>query len=301
MVKLSLRQSTRADLSTPHGRIVVATQAVEAGVDISAAVLFTELAPWSSLVQRFGRANRYAEVSGGADVHWIDLLRPATNGTASDKDAEKLARPYRMAELQAARDRLTELTDVAPVHLPPPDDVEPPHRVIRRRDLDDLFDTDPDLTGFDVDVSPYVRDADDTDIRVFWRDLSTVGDYPPRPRGGKSCAPCRSRRPKRGSPSSPTREGASCSSAIRSGGARTHGPGLGRPDGCRCRGIPGRGWCSWRIRRPAATAAHRDSPAIRRTCPNRSPVRQHRPAPSPRRTIPTQWCRTIRRDTTRTR
>ena len=34
----------------PQGRVVVATQAVEAGVDISAAVLFTELAPWASLV-----------------------------------------------------------------------------------------------------------------------------------------------------------------------------------------------------------------------------------------------------------
>lgn len=40
-------------------REVVATQAVEAGVDVSARVLITELAPWSSLVQRFGRCNRY--------------------------------------------------------------------------------------------------------------------------------------------------------------------------------------------------------------------------------------------------
>ena len=46
-----------ADDPNPHGRIVVATQAVEAGVDMSAAVLFTEFAPWSSLVQRFGRAS----------------------------------------------------------------------------------------------------------------------------------------------------------------------------------------------------------------------------------------------------
>ena len=172
----------------PQGRIVIATQAVEAGVDISAAVMFTELAPWSSLVQRFGRANRYAELSDGADVHWIDLLQPATDGTASDKDAEELARPYETAELQAARDRLTGLTDVAPVRLPPPDDIEPPRRVIRRKDLDDLFDTDPDLTGFDVDVSPYVRDADDTDIRVFWRDPSEAGDDPPRPRREELCA-----------------------------------------------------------------------------------------------------------------
>jgi CRISPR-associated endonuclease/helicase Cas3 len=37
-------------------RIIVATQVVEAGVDISATTLFAELAPWASLVQRFGRA-----------------------------------------------------------------------------------------------------------------------------------------------------------------------------------------------------------------------------------------------------
>ena len=35
------------------GRVVVATQAVEAGVDISARTLITELAPWASMVQRF--------------------------------------------------------------------------------------------------------------------------------------------------------------------------------------------------------------------------------------------------------
>ncbi len=183
-----MEKVTVADDPNPHGRIVVATQAVEAGVDISAAVLFTELAPWASLVQRFGRANRYAEVPDGADVHWIDLLPPAAEGAAADKDAEELARPYEAEELQAARDRLTGLTDVAPVHLPPPDAVEPPRRVIRRRDLDDLFDTDPDLTGFDVDISPYVRDADDTDIRVFWRHPSETEDDPPRPGRDELCA-----------------------------------------------------------------------------------------------------------------
>ena len=172
----------------PRGRIVVATQAVEAGVDVSAAVLFTEVAPWSSLVQRFGRANRYAELRDGADVRWIDLLRAANGGAAAEKDAEELAIPYRAAELRAARERLAGLTDAAPVHLPAADDVEPPRRVVRRKDVDDLFDTDPDLTGFDVDVSPYVRDADDTDVRLFWRDLSAADDVPPRPRREELCA-----------------------------------------------------------------------------------------------------------------
>lgn len=166
------------------GLIVVATQAVEAGVDISAAVLFTELAPWSAMVQRFGRANRYAELAEGAEVHWIDLL-----AVDDAKSVDDVALPYAQEELEAARQHLNTLRDVAPVNLPSPTDTEPPHRVIRRKDLDDLFDTDPDLTGFDVDVSAYVREADDTDIRVFWRDLSDLADKsPPRPRADELCA-----------------------------------------------------------------------------------------------------------------
>ena len=177
-----MKKVVAADDPNPHGRIVVATQAVEAGVDISAAVLFTELAPWSSLVQRFGRANRYAELRDGADVRWIDLMPPAAEDAATDKNASELARPYEVAELQAARDRLAGLSDVAPVRLPPPDDLEPPRRVIRRKDLDDLFDTDPDLTGFDVDVSPYVRDAEDTGHpRLLAESRGAGRDEPPRP------------------------------------------------------------------------------------------------------------------------
>ena len=165
-------------------RLVVATQAVEAGVDISAAVLFTEIAPWSSMVQRFGRANRYAELQDGADVRWVDLLAGATD----DKSAASLSLPYVADDLDGAKQTLRMLTDVASANLPNPGDIDPPMRVIRRKDLEDLFDTDPDLTGFDVDVSAYVRDTDDTDIRVFWRDLSAVGDDVLRPHADELCA-----------------------------------------------------------------------------------------------------------------
>ena len=165
--------------------IVIATQAVEAGVDISAAVMFTELAPWASMVQRFGRANRRAEVEGGANVFWIDILGSVE---ANEKQAITLSRPYEVEELREARDNLSDLVDVAPVNLPPPGDIDPPLRVVRRKDLDDLFDTDADLTGFDVDISPYVRDADDTDIRVFWRELPVAGDAPPKPSARELCA-----------------------------------------------------------------------------------------------------------------
>ena len=181
------REMNKVASGGPNDVIVIATQAVEAGVDVSAAVMFTELAPWPSMVQRFGRANRYAELDGGADIHWIDLL-----GKASDENDENaLVLPYAIEELRSARERLVSLADVAPVYLPPSDTVDPPRRVIRRKDLDDLFDTDPDLTGFDVDVSSYVRDVDDTDIRIFWRDLRErpeAAQVPPRPDASELCA-----------------------------------------------------------------------------------------------------------------
>ena len=53
-------------------RIIVATQVVEAGVDISSRTLITELAPWASIVQRIGRCNRTGD-DGPGQVFWIDL------------------------------------------------------------------------------------------------------------------------------------------------------------------------------------------------------------------------------------
>ena len=185
MDRLLGRTADRQDGGVQDDLIVVATQAVEAGVDVSAAVLFTELAPWSSMVQRFGRANRYAEVPGGAVVHWIDLL---DDGPEDGKDAAVQARPYQAEDLRAAREQLRLLADAAPANLPEPADIAPPRRVIRRKDLEELFDTDPDLTGFDVDISPYVRDAKDTDIRVFWRDIASDDEDPIRPHAEELCA-----------------------------------------------------------------------------------------------------------------
>lgn len=143
--------------------IVVTTQAIEAGVDLSAATLITELAPIASLVQRFGRVNRYGELNdrGGAVIRWIDLAGAG----------DSLAAPYEPHELAAGRARIAELRDARPTNLRPPAPEDFSHRsVIRCKDLIDLYDTDPDLTGFDVDVSTFVRDAEDTDIQIFWRD-----------------------------------------------------------------------------------------------------------------------------------
>ena len=186
------RRREMARVTGPEAKsdiIVIATQAVEAGVDISAAVMFTELAPWASMVQRFGRANRRGELLEGASVCWVDLLGSIQGDEkAVDKHAAKLSPPYDAGELRQARETLMGLSDVAPIHLPPPGDIDPPLRVVRRKDLDDLFDTDADLTGFDVDIAPYVRDADDTDVRVFWRELPVSRDAPPKPSREELCA-----------------------------------------------------------------------------------------------------------------
>ena len=107
---------------------------------------------------------------------------------AVERHAARLSPPYDADELRDARDTLLGLADAAPVHLSPPGDIDPPLRVVRRKDLDDLFDTDADLTGFDVDISPYVRDADDTDVRVFWKELPVSQEAPPKPGGEELCA-----------------------------------------------------------------------------------------------------------------
>lgn len=154
-------------------RIIVATQVVEAGVDLSARTLITELAPWASLVQRIGRCNRTG-TDGPGRVFWIDL------------DAEKQAAPYESADLRFARAQLEKLQgqNVSPkalddfkrdqsIYLP----FEHTH-VLRRRDLIDLFDTAPDLSGNDIDVSRFVRGSDkDSDVQVFWREIAAG---PPR-------------------------------------------------------------------------------------------------------------------------
>ena len=170
---------TRLQTNAPEqGRIIVATQALEAGVDVTSANMITEIAPWSSLVQRFGRCNRYGECGEtGAAIFWIDL-----------PDTQTM--PYTAEECEAARQNLKELSDCGPQYLAEiPLGFAKQHNVIRRRDLIDLFDTDPDLSGFDVDVSLYIRDADDTDVRLFWRKIDADSTTPEEaaPFGGELC------------------------------------------------------------------------------------------------------------------
>jgi CRISPR-associated endonuclease/helicase Cas3 len=148
-------------------RVIVATQVVEAGVDISAGSLITDLAPWPSLVQRFGRAARYG---GSAQV---TVLIP-------DLEEEKNALPYAIQAMVAARDlALTQLTDVSLHSLEIFEaglTAESKARLypyvadhlLLRREYDELFDTTPDLTGADLDIARFIRSGDERDCLVFW-------------------------------------------------------------------------------------------------------------------------------------
>ncbi|MBN1210265.1 MAG: DEAD/DEAH box helicase [Myxococcaceae bacterium] len=161
----------------PSGRIIIATQVVEAGVDLSARLLVTELAPWPSLVQRFGRAARYEGDSGEVVV---------VGSVPADKQR---ARPYSLPELEASAAALERLRkDEADVSLSALEAFEEelsrtdpallarlypfaPDHVLRRKDLEDLFDTSADLSGVDLDVSRYIRGGEEHDVSVFWRHL----------------------------------------------------------------------------------------------------------------------------------
>jgi CRISPR-associated endonuclease/helicase Cas3 len=170
------------------GTIIVSTQVVEAGVDVSAQTLFTELAPWSSLVQRFGRCNRRGEYEE-AEIFWIDV-----------KDAD--AAPYNLEDLKRARRHLKVLEgkDASPKELARYIEglCEKERRelltfehvyVIRPHDLHGLFSTEPDLAGGFTDVSNFVRNIEgEADVYVYWREFK---DKPakdePLPRRDELC------------------------------------------------------------------------------------------------------------------
>jgi CRISPR-associated endonuclease/helicase Cas3 len=155
----------------PAGRVLVTTQVIEAGIDLDASALVSDLCPWANLVQRAGRLNR-AGARAAATLHWID--------PPGDEVPAKLAPPYPADALEQARHLLRGLDGVnaAPDALralaegaaDPLMTGPPAGFVLRRPDLRALFDTSPTLDGDDDDVRPYIRLGDDLDVQVAWRE-----------------------------------------------------------------------------------------------------------------------------------
>jgi CRISPR-associated endonuclease/helicase Cas3 len=142
------------------GRIVVSTQVVEAGVDISASTLVTEAAPWPSVVQRAGRCNRDGR-DARASFLWY---------------APRQSAPYPEPDVAAAVDELRSLggesvtsSDLGSRGVPTTREIHP---VLRLVDVLGVWDSLPDLSGNDLDVSRFIRDSDDLDVEVAWREIS---------------------------------------------------------------------------------------------------------------------------------
>jgi len=169
------------------GLICVSTQVIEAGVDISAHRLWTELAPWPSMLQRLGRLNRKGDDQEARAWVW------ETPREGGNKKVERIG-PYETADIELAK----KLVDAfAPLSQQNPsaqataelrkncekelkEALQPkPSPLPRALDVHGLFSTERDVHGGFTDISAFVRGTDaDLDVTVFWRDWS--GDSPPR-------------------------------------------------------------------------------------------------------------------------
>ncbi len=168
------------------GLICVSTQVIEAGVDISAHRLFTELAPWPSMLQRLGRLNRKGD---DQDAHaWVW----ETPNEPGSKKPERIG-PYEFADIELAKELVNAFAPlsqerafseaIAEVNTNKDKEVSKalqpkPSSLPRALDVHGLFSTERDVHGGFTDVSAFVRGTDpDLDATVFWRDWS--GDSPP--------------------------------------------------------------------------------------------------------------------------
>ena len=155
-------QKNHGKLFTTEGdksvKVVVATQTLEVGIDVDFADLVTELAPASSLAQRFGRVNRLGHRTDSKVV----VIEPAS-GDSVKKDAP----PYKAVDLSNAYAWLEALNDTenpsvnpAAMVKNPPVQSSPERLLYQRPEW-------PDLLEFSrTDENPY----DDPDLDLWLHD-----------------------------------------------------------------------------------------------------------------------------------
>ena len=183
----AFRKQQRSDGSPVPGYpgiILFSTQVIEAGYDLSAAKLWSEIAPWSSVIQRLGRLNREGKQPEAKAFFW----KPKRDVIENGKDSPNARRtgPYEDADLDQAAKLIEQLvsrlrggeayrsgldavlaTDESARALEVIAEA-----VIRPDDLNGLFSTEPDLAGGFTNVAPYIRDDDrNVDVTVFWREF----------------------------------------------------------------------------------------------------------------------------------
>ena len=139
-------------------KVVVATQTLEVGIDVDFADLVTELAPASSLAQRFGRVNRLGHRTDSKVV----VIEPAS-GDSVKKDAP----PYKAVDLSNAYGWLEVLNDAenpsvnpAAMVKNPPVQSSPERLLYQRPEWSDL------LEFSRTDENPY----DEPDLDLWLHD-----------------------------------------------------------------------------------------------------------------------------------
>ena len=178
-------RNTKANI--PHqGLICISTQVVEAGVDVSSRRLWSELAPWASILQRLGRLNRDGHLNQEAHAFIFEVPSDAQSRSTKSKSG-----PYDPVEIKVAqkivaavesacetadpstpiRQILKEFESDKAIAALLKQSLEPrPEPFPRAMDVHGLFSTEPDAFGGFTDVSSWVRGSDpNADVTVFWR------------------------------------------------------------------------------------------------------------------------------------
>lgn len=146
-----------------HKGLIISTQVVEAGVDLDADLLITELCPWSSLVQRCGRCGRN-DYEKAVELHWLDYQEGWESA------------PYSKEECKDTRDRLLELVaegrdaslhSLAQVSLPA---LKLDRYPLNQSHIETFFCTHYQNrdAGLTVRTPQYVRDAQSFTVSVVW-------------------------------------------------------------------------------------------------------------------------------------
>ena len=167
------------------GLILVSTQIVEAGFDISSVRLWSEMAPWASVVQRLGRLNREGLQPDATAVFWMPKEEKDGENYKDSPNAKRIG-PYEKGVLDKARRLLETVVDYANGGMPYRESLDKvidseqgqqclqfePDVVIRPDDFHELFSTEADLAGGFTNVAQFVRDSDpNSDLQVFWREI----------------------------------------------------------------------------------------------------------------------------------
>lgn len=183
---IAQQDKATGDTADHPGLILVSTQVIEAGYDLSAARLWSEVAPWPSIVQRLGRLNREGLQPEARAFFWMPKADAKGENDAAGPNAKRIG-PYAKADVHAGLALLESLcreceagggyrnaldrvlaTDASRRTL-----YQKADAVLRPDDFFGLFSTEPDLAGGYTNVSPFVRSVDrDSDLLVYWRSFA---------------------------------------------------------------------------------------------------------------------------------